>query len=353
MTANTLPHVSVVIPVFNGENTLSDAIRSVQEQTYTEWDLTVANNRSTDRSAAIAQEFAASDSRIRVVTYTEHVNVLQSYNNALALRSDAAKYTKVLAADDWLFPRCLSKLVDVAERHPSVALVCSYVLAGTEVKYDGLPYPSPCTSGREVGRKRLLNTARVIGPPSACLLRTCVVDGRQPFYNPLNFGADAEAHLELLKDYDFGFVHQILTYLRTGPESRTSEFVESVGGYFAGDVYEVRKFGRYFLTEDEYRRRLKEVTGAYYRFLAFRALHAPGREFWDYHFKHVKALGYNVSRWRLGWYVVERLLDMLLNPKRTLGGLGQRAAERLGRGNAAAPNRAHSVARTGRARVSH
>src|SRR5438105_3382138 len=93
------PKVSVVIPVYNGERLIATAIRSVQAQTYTNWDLTIGNNRSTDRTLAIAEEFAARDPRIRVVTYPNHVNVVESHNTAFTLIADDAKYCKILGAD--------------------------------------------------------------------------------------------------------------------------------------------------------------------------------------------------------------------------------------------------------------
>ncbi len=318
------PLVSVVVPVYNGEDMIADAIRSVQAQTYDNWDLTVCDNRSTDRTAAIASELARGDTRIRVITYQTHVGVVDSHNTALTLHSPDAKYVKILGADDRFFPDCISELVKVAEAYPSVGMVCSYVLAGSEIRFDGLPYPSPFTSGREVVRQRLLNNVRVLGSPSTSLLRISALEGRHPFYNPLNYAGDAEAYMELLKEHDFGFVHQVLTFMRTGKKSRTTHYLESVGSYFAGDVDEVTKFGPYYLTEQEFQTRLKQVTHSYYRYLAYQAIHFPGPEFWDYHFKHFRAMGYRVSRTRLSLYIAERILDMLLNPKRTIESLFER-----------------------------
>ena len=326
MTTNPWPRVSVVIPVYNGEQMLAEAIRSVQAQTYPNWDLTVGNNQSTDRTAAIVEEIAARDPRIRLVTYPKHVGVVDSHNHSLTLHAPDAKYIKILGADDWFFPQCLEELVKVAEAYPTVGMVCSYVLAGAKVRFDGLPYPSPFTPGREIGRKRLLNNVRVLGSPSTSLLRISALEGRHPFYNPLNYAGDAEAYLGLLKQYDFGYVHQVLTFVRTGEKSRTTHYLERVGSYFSGDLDELTKFGPHYLTADEFKRRLKEVTDTYYRFLAFQALHFPGQEFWDYHFKHLRAMGYRVNRWRLARYVAARVVDMLLNPKRTVEGLVERFA---------------------------
>ncbi len=109
------PLVSVVIPVYNGQDIIADAIRSVLAQTYSNFNLTIANNCSTDGTAAIAEEFARKDPRVRVYHATDFVSVVDSHNRAFTLVSDDAEYCKILMADDWLFPNCLAELVAIAE----------------------------------------------------------------------------------------------------------------------------------------------------------------------------------------------------------------------------------------------
>ena len=62
----------------------------------------------------------------------------------------------MVGADDWLFPHCITEMVKLAEQYPNVGMVTSYVLAGTRVGWDGLPYPSTVMKGQEVCRLRLL-----------------------------------------------------------------------------------------------------------------------------------------------------------------------------------------------------
>ena len=68
MTSTHAPLVSVVCPVYNGETYLRECVDSVLAQTYSSWDLAIVNNCSSDRTLAIAQEYAARDSRIRIRT---------------------------------------------------------------------------------------------------------------------------------------------------------------------------------------------------------------------------------------------------------------------------------------------
>ena len=241
--------------------------------------------------------------------------------HALTLNSPDAKYIKILGADDWFFPDCIEELVKVAEAYPSVGMVVSWVLAGSHVAFTGVPYPNAFTSGREIGAQRLRDNARVLGSPSTSLLRVSALVGRHPFYNPVNYAGDAEAYLHLLKEWDFGYVHKALTYMRKGEKSRTTRYLERVGSYFHGDVDEVSKFGPILFDPEEYEKRLREVTHRYYGYLAHRAVHFPKAEFWDYHFNRVKQMGYEVSRPRLAWYIFLRVFDMIGNPKRTIEGV--------------------------------
>jgi glycosyltransferase involved in cell wall biosynthesis len=329
MSTTPSPLVSVVIPVYNGEAFLATAIRSVLAQTYANFDLTVVNNCSKDRTLAIAQEFAAQDSRVRIHTNPEFLTVVENHNKAFTVASPDAKYVKILGADDWLFPACLEELVRVAEAHPSVGMVTSYVLCGRRIGWDGLPYPSTFMTGRDVCRLRLLRNIKVFGGPSASLLRMSVVRERQPFYNPINYHGDTEAYLELLQRHDFGYVHQVLSYDRKDEDSRTTAYLQRVNSYPAADLDEITKFGPVYLTPDEYETRLRETTRAYYRFLAMNLFEFRGREFWDYHLRHVKALGYPVDYGRLAWYALQRLADIALNPKRTIEGVWRRLRQRV------------------------
>src|SRR5205085_820082 len=111
-------------------------------------------------------------------------------------------------------------------------------------------------SGREFVRLRLLTGLKGTGSPSVSLIRADIVRKKRPFYNPLNYAGDVEAYLDLLRDHDLGFAHQVLTYLRADEESRTTTYLDRVDSYYAVDLDEVSKFGPVFLTNQEYKTRL-------------------------------------------------------------------------------------------------
>ena len=115
MTSSQEPLVSVVTPVFNGEQYLRECIESVIVQSYTNWDYTIVNNCSTDGTLDIAQEYAAKDRRIRIHNNPSFVRVIENHNIAFRQISPASKYCKPLAADDMILPDCLDKMVRLAE----------------------------------------------------------------------------------------------------------------------------------------------------------------------------------------------------------------------------------------------
>ena len=71
MASEAEPLVSVLTPVYNGEKLLAQSIRSVLAQTYTNFQYTIVNNCSTDRTLEIAESFAKQDSRIKVHNNTD------------------------------------------------------------------------------------------------------------------------------------------------------------------------------------------------------------------------------------------------------------------------------------------
>jgi glycosyltransferase involved in cell wall biosynthesis len=329
MASQAEPLVSVLTPVYNGEKLLAQSIRSVLAQTYSNFQYTIVNNCSTDRTLEIAESFAQQDSRIKVHNNTDFLSVVDNHNKAFSLIPDGAKYCKVVGADDWLFPHCITEMVRLAEQYPNVGMVTSYVLCGTRVGWDGLPYPSAVMKGQEVCRLRLLKGLKVFGGPSASLLRCSVVRGMQPFYKLGNYHGDTEAYLDLLQKHDFGYVHQVLSYNRKGGEdSRTTGYLERVNSYPAADIEELVRFGPIYLTDEERTLRLRQATKRYYRFLAQSVLELRNKEFWDYHRGRMRELGTGINYFKLGRYVVYRILDAVLNPKRTIEGLVRRIMKR-------------------------
>ena len=291
---NGTPVVSVVTPVYNGEEYLAECVESVMAQTYPHWEYVIVNNRSTDRSRAIAERYAEQDPRIRVHSNEHFVDVVQSHNIAVRQISQDSVYCKMVHADDWLFPDCLRQMVEVAEAHPTVGIVGAYRLDGVdgvEVGCTGLPYPTPFISGRALGRRTLLGAPGVFGSANSVLYRSQCVRERNPMFNESDFHADTDACLSILRTWDFGFVHQVLTYTRRHPATQTS-FAEAMNTYQASELRHLVRYGPTYLTPDEFDRCLKRILARYCRFLAKSVTGPRAAEVWRYHLAAMANVGY-------------------------------------------------------------
>lgn len=317
MNPEVLPLVSVVTPVYNTEKYLAQCIESVLAQTYPNWEYIIVNNGSTDRSLEIAQRYAQQDSRIRVHNNEQFLALMPNWNHALRQISPESKYCKVVHADDWLFPECLARMVEVAEAHPSVGVVSAYRLNENWVDLDGLPYPSTFMPGREICRISLLKfRLHIFGSPTSLLIRADLIRSRPAFYNESNIHADTEICYDLCQQVDFGFVHQVLTYTRRHNESMTS-LTNRFNTRLAGRLMVMKKYGPIYLTEEEYRRRLEERIQEYHDFLARNIFELHEKEFWDYHKKTLQELD-TPFRWtRLIRPVFFEIADHLLHLNRT------------------------------------
>jgi len=311
------PLVSVLTPVYNGAEFLSECIESVLAQTYQNWEYTIVDNCSTDGTAEIACRYAAKDSRIRLHQNTEFLRAIPNHNNAFRQISSHSKYCKVVFGDDWIFPECLEQMVDLAQAHPSVGLVGAYSLEGKEVAWTGLPYPSPIVSGRQICRLHLIDHLYVFGAATNVMYRADLVRERSAFYNEDNIHADTEACFDLLRTSDFGFVHQVLTATRVREQSLTSMSNDLQTSY-SGTLHVLASYGTDYLSKEEFQACWNENLTGYYKFLGKSALKGRDANFWEYHKKKLNELGGGYNRLRLASAVVQASAAAVLSPKETL-----------------------------------
>lgn len=328
MRVESQPLVSVLTPVYNGESYLVECIESVLAQTYQNWEYCIVNNCSTDRTLEIAETYAGKDKRIRVENNSEFVGPGRNGNVAFRKMSPDSKYCKVVHADDWLFPECITKMVELAEANPTVAIVGAYSLVGTRVSWDGLPYTTTVISGREISRWILLGKPYVFGSPTAILWRSDLVRASDPFYDESNSHRDSEACLRILRSWDFGFVHQVLSYIRIR-EADGRTYSKQYNTYLPNSIDRLLKFGPAVLSEEELHARLKHYWAKYYDYLGASALLLREKEFWAFHRDKMERMGQPLSLPRLALAISSKIMDYLFNPKRTIEGLWRKARCRV------------------------
>jgi glycosyltransferase involved in cell wall biosynthesis len=114
------PQVSIGMAVYNGEKYLEQAINSILAQTFTDFELIISDNASSDRTPEICKRFAAQDNRIRY--QRNPTNIGGANNENSTFRLSRGEYFRWAAYDDICAPELLEKCVQVLDSDPSVIL---------------------------------------------------------------------------------------------------------------------------------------------------------------------------------------------------------------------------------------
>lgn len=123
----TIEYISIGIPIYNAENYLSDAIKSVIAQSYPYWELILVDDGSTDNSLQIAQEFSAKDNRIRVMSDGLNKKLPARLNQII--REAKYDYIARMDADDLIHTERLEKQMHFLKSNPQYDLVSTSLLS--------------------------------------------------------------------------------------------------------------------------------------------------------------------------------------------------------------------------------
>lgn len=320
MSVHEEPLVSVLTPVYNGEDFLAECIESVLRQTYQNYEYIIVNNCSTDRTLDVAEQYAKQDSRIRIHNNERFVPVIENHNIAFRLISPAARYCKVVSADDFLFPECIARLVECAEANPAAGMIGSYQLSGTRIRWQGFCYPNAVISGVDLCRQMFLGGDKDFGfgTPTSLLYRADLVRVSNTFYPNSSPHADTSACFSALRTSDFGFVYQILSYERKHEKTQSYRSAQ-INRYSSACLNDLVEYGRLYLSADELKQELKKVLDDYHRFLAVNWLIGfRDKEFWGYHETRLRELGFPLRRSALLKAATITILREVLNPEQAM-----------------------------------
>lgn len=186
--------VSIIVPLYNRANFIEATLKSVQVQTYAQWEVIVVDDGSTDKSFALACEMAQQDHRIRVIKRQRQPKGGSTCRNIGASMA-IGKYLIFLDSDDLLAPFCLERRLAVYEKHQDQDFLVFPMLLFNEEPYD-------------------LNTLWNVGTDEDDLVRflrveavwqtTCPIYKRDSFVEKggfdesLSFWQDYELHTRLL-----------------------------------------------------------------------------------------------------------------------------------------------------------
>jgi len=117
-----MPAISILMPVYNGEAFLKQAINSVLVQSFLDWELIIINDNSTDKSPEIIKWYLGQDDRIRLISNETNLGLVASLNEGINIAK--GEFLARLDCDDyWSNPEKLSKQVNFLAQNPDCALL--------------------------------------------------------------------------------------------------------------------------------------------------------------------------------------------------------------------------------------
>ena len=206
---------SIIVPVYNGEEFIGNAIKAVLNQTYADWELIIINDGSTDRTLQEIQKYSAGDSRIKLIDYPNNSGNPASPRN-LGLKEARGEFIAFLDADDAFFPNKLSEVLNFFKNNPGADLVChgeEHLKNNIVVRRD---YYGPYTTYADLlFRGNSLST-------SAIVARKSCIDKAGLFSEDPEFVG--------FEDYDY--------WMRLAKICKIYYFRKILGGYTVGDYGE-------------------------------------------------------------------------------------------------------------------
>ncbi len=232
------PAVSVTLPVYNGEKSVEEAIKSVLDQDYPNFEFVIIDNASTDATPAIIDRYSG-DPRIRAIRNPHTVPRLDNFILAFAAVDPACRWIKFIGDDDRLLPDCLGEMVRVAEDGERVGLVSSYYYDGDRLVVGAVEQGSEQLEGPSMLRRLLLDpeARRTLFSPASLLISREAYHEEGPFRREL-LHADHELFYRILNSYNFAYVHQPLT--RSGYHGTSGQAGSTARGDTFAEAYLIR-----------------------------------------------------------------------------------------------------------------
>jgi glycosyltransferase involved in cell wall biosynthesis len=175
-TRTPWPLVSIVLPVYNGVDTLAPVVESVLAQTWTDLELVISDNASSDGTEHLARRFAREDPRVVYRRQASNVGLLNNFTSAAARARGT--YLRWIGDDDWLAPDFVARVVDAFRDDPRRVLVTTQLVyrdgtgaESVETGYDPTGLASRDPVERLARMLRLLTTEAPLVDPLYAMIR--------------------------------------------------------------------------------------------------------------------------------------------------------------------------------------
>jgi len=214
------PKVSVLIPVYNGARHLAACLDSVLAQDFSDLEILVSDDGSTDASPEIIQSFAARDSRIR--WWINPRNVGLTPNTNVCIRAAQGEYLKFVHQDDLLLSAAaIRKLATALDQHPGASLAgCRQELTGSTKQPLIFSEHSGSFDGQRMIVASLEQNTNLIGQPTLTLFRRR--QAQRGFDERFTGFMDFEMWCHLLEQGDFVYLSEALACWRVHKHHQTA-----------------------------------------------------------------------------------------------------------------------------------
>ena len=207
--------VSVIIPAYNAEKYLADAIHSILNQTFTKFEVIIIDDCSTARTNEIIQKFAVSDVRIRAFQNKTNLGIAGNRNKGVYLAN--GKYIVWQDADDISLPWRIEKQLHFMEANPEVAIVGGYLqFFNDDNENTGIRKYS--ANDFEI-RRRIFRFSPV-AQPAAMLRKTCLIEAGE-YDLQLPPAEDLDMSFRIGIRHKFANLQEVVIKYREHPNSAT------------------------------------------------------------------------------------------------------------------------------------
>jgi glycosyltransferase involved in cell wall biosynthesis len=232
------PHVSVVIPTFNRSAYLRQAIKSVLAQTYSNFELVVSDNASTDDTPVMVTGWP--DRRIRYFRNDRNVGMTPNWN--AGIRHAKGGHVALLEDDNWWHPEYLARTVDTLDRQPDVAFVHT-ALYLTDAKGKVIRVLRRWGSDRICSKRaELIDLMR--GNKiylSTVLARRSIIESLGLFDEAIPFTPDWDMWLRFYTVYNGAYLAEPAVYYRQHEANFTRQFLAQPSALFEDHRYVIER----------------------------------------------------------------------------------------------------------------
>lgn len=226
-----LPKISVCIPTYNSSAFIAQAIESVLDQDFRDFELIVIDNNSSDHTVKIVNRYCDIDPRIHCEVNGVNIGMVGNFNKCL--ERSRGKYVKFLCSDDFLTtPTSLKIFFNEIEKDPNISLVVSarriVDSESNTIKLVSNYRDGLCCNGVDIINDCLFSAKNKLGEPTAVMFKK--KQSSRGFDNMFKQILDLEMWFHLLEQGKFKFIERDLVAFRVHQDQATELNQKSLAG---------------------------------------------------------------------------------------------------------------------------